>query len=85
MVELLLQPTVVLGYIDCKGELVIQPEYEDCGSYEDGCAVVMKDQRIGCIDIHGNVVVPFVSDELLDIYCSPMDLIEKYLHSKVGK
>lgn len=72
----------LFGYIDTKGQLVIQPEYEDYGEFKNGCAIVMKDKKIGCIDTNGNVMVPFIFEDPQEMYSEPKFLIEKYLSTK---
>lgn len=45
------------GYVDAKGEWVINPQFESAHGYEDGLAAVASGQRWGLIDREGKFVV----------------------------
>ncbi len=44
------------GYINNKGDIAIQPEYDDCNDFVDGVALVNKDGVYSLIDTDGNPV-----------------------------
>ncbi len=46
------------GYIDNKGEWVIDPIYEQAESFSEGYAVVVKETGYGAVDIEGKEVIP---------------------------
>ena len=48
----------VTGKINVKGEVVIPFEYEECGDFRDGLALVRKDNLYGFIDRKNNLVIP---------------------------
>ncbi len=50
------------GYRDRKGNVVIQPDYDDAFEFSEDLACVEKDGKNGYIDKNGNVVVDFKYD-----------------------
>lgn len=50
------------GYRDRKGNVVIQPEYDDAFEFCEGLACVEKDGKLGYIDKEGKLVVDFRYD-----------------------
>ncbi len=51
------------GYIDKKGKLVIDCQYDSASSFSDGLARVKKDGKIGYINSKNKVVIDFIYDE----------------------
>src|SRR5258706_10260744 len=47
-----------VGYIDRAGKFVIRPNYDWGGTFSEGVAAVLIDQRWGYIDKSGTVVIP---------------------------
>ena len=45
------------GFVDKDGNVVIEPQFEDAGSFSGGLAAVMKDGLWGFVDQEGTVVV----------------------------
>ena len=43
-------------------EVIIDPQYEDAGSFSQDLAAVKKDGKWGYIDMEGNTVIPFQFD-----------------------
>jgi len=54
------------GYFDKEGKTVIAPQYEHLGIFQDGLAVVSKNNKYGLINKKNQVVVDFVFDEILE-------------------
>jgi hypothetical protein len=46
------------GYIDKSGKYVIEPAFEQAGSFSEGLAPVSKKNMWGYINASGNVVIP---------------------------
>lgn len=44
------------GYIDRNGRMVIEAEYDYCGAFCGGCAIVRKGDCYGVVDIDGEVI-----------------------------
>lgn len=53
----------MFGYIDGEGRVVIACEYDWVDDFCEGLAVVCKNGYYGCINRHGEVVIPLVYDE----------------------
>lgn len=49
---------VLYGYVNAKGEMVIEPIYESAYYFTDNYAEVQKDGKWGVIDTAGNIVIP---------------------------
>lgn len=47
------------GYIDCKGNVIVNPQYQEAEDFSDGLAVVKKDKLYGYIDTKGNLVIDY--------------------------
>lgn len=47
------------GYVDLTGNWVIEPRWERIGAFEDGYAVVGREEQYGVIDRKGETVLPF--------------------------
>ncbi len=47
------------GFINAKGEFVIEPKYDWANSFSDGLAVVSLDGKSGAIDKAGKTIIPF--------------------------
>jgi len=58
------------GFVDVNGKFVIEAIYEDAGSFHDGLAWVSKtinnNVQYGFINKKGNLVIPFLFDEVKD-------------------
>lgn len=50
------------GYIDVTGKYVIAPIYDEAHRFMHGIALVCKNEKYGCIDKNGNVVVDLIYD-----------------------
>ena len=51
------------GYIDKTGKYIIPPIYDRAYPFSDNIAVVVKDEKFGCINRKGDVVVDIVYDD----------------------
>lgn len=51
------------GYINRDGIFEIKPIYEQAHRFINGIALVKKDNKYGCIDTKGNIVVDFIHDD----------------------
>ena len=49
----------VIGFVDTKGVIHGEPEYNDCMSFREGLAAVQKNGRWGFVDKDGVVRIPF--------------------------
>ncbi|MDQ3017934.1 MAG: WG repeat-containing protein [Bacteroidota bacterium] len=49
---------LVYGFIDTKGQWVIQPQYHRCGLFSEGMCAVENDEKFGFINNGGQVVIP---------------------------
>lgn len=58
------------GYVNEKGEVVIDCQFEDARSFQNGYAAVYQDGKWGYIDASGTVVVPYTFEEATDITSS---------------
>ena len=54
------------GFIDFKGNVVIEPQYIAVGDFYEGLAKVIKEKKWGYINYYGEVVIPFVYDGASD-------------------
>jgi hypothetical protein len=54
------------GYIDARGELAIDAQFDSVGSFEEGRAAVEVDYDYGFIDSSGSIVVPPQYEEVGD-------------------
>lgn len=54
------------GFIDTKGKVVIEPQYEWASSFSDGLAIVSAEGLYGAIDKQGKTVIPFEYEALAD-------------------
>lgn len=48
-----------VGFINRKGEEVIQPVYDDAGMFLSGLVSVLKDGKVGVLNKKGEVIIPF--------------------------
>lgn len=51
------------GYIDTRGKYVIEPIYDKAHRFMHGVALVCKNEKYGCIDKEGNVIVDLIYDD----------------------
>lgn len=51
------------GYIDKKGEWVVEPIYNDAEPFENGLGKVKKDEKVGCVNSQGELVIPCLYDK----------------------
>jgi hypothetical protein len=51
------------GYIDRTGKLVIQPQFEKVGHFQDGLAIAKSGERCGYIDTSGKFAIPPVFED----------------------
>ena len=55
----------VSGYLNLQGvEVIKSAAFGNLQDFENGLAIVLKDDKYGCVDKTGKVVMPFVYDEL---------------------
>lgn len=54
------------GFINARGEVVIEPRFHECGHFHEGLARFRKVDKWGFIDLNGNIVIPAQYDEALD-------------------
>jgi len=45
------------GYCNLKKEIIIEPQFDGCGFFNDGLAWVQKGDKFGYIDIKGHIIV----------------------------
>ena len=48
------------GYINIKGETIVECKYDEAMSFSEGLAVVVENDRMGYINMKGDVVIPCV-------------------------
>lgn len=73
----LVRSGVLYGYVNAKGEMVVETIYEEAYDFTENYSKVRKDGKWGVIDTAGNVVVPcqydkverYKSDEILYKVC----------------
>lgn len=73
----LVRSGVLYGYVNAKGEMVVETIYEEAYDFTENYSKVRKDDKWGVIDTVGNVVVPcqydkverYESDEILYKVC----------------
>ena len=56
------------GFIDTKGKVIIEPNYEWASSFSDGLAIVSAEGLYGAIDKQGKTVIPFEYQALADFH-----------------
>jgi hypothetical protein len=54
------------GFRDCKGTVMIEPQYEIAGGFSEGLAAVAMNREWGYIDISGKTVIEFKYDAALN-------------------
>jgi outer membrane protein assembly factor BamD (BamD/ComL family) len=54
------------GYMNSYGSIVIQPQFDEVGSFHNGLAVVGKDSKFGVINKKNELIVEFIYDEIVD-------------------
>ncbi|MBQ8961463.1 MAG: WG repeat-containing protein [Ruminococcus sp.] len=64
------------GFVSKAGELVIQPSYDDAGSFSLGYAPVRIDGKWGCIDQEENVLIKPEMDEMGSFYKNGYALVK---------
>lgn len=53
------------GVVDCKNNIILPFEYDDCWSSENGeLILVCKDGKYGAVDYKGKTVIPFDYDDI---------------------
>lgn len=53
--------------INKQGKTILSlSQYTDANPFSEGLAVIEKGDKYGCIDKNGNIVIPFIYDEILD-------------------
>lgn len=50
------------GYKDWKGNVLIQPQFDEAFAFSEGLACVEKDEKLGYIDMTGNIVIDYKYD-----------------------
>jgi len=68
------------GFMDYNGHIVIPPQYEQAAFFNEGLALVMKDEHYGFIDKGNKLIVPFIYASATDFENgrSVVELDEKY-------
>lgn len=56
------------GYINKKGEIVIEPIYQKANNFKEGIALIQKNDLFGFINTKGEIVIPIKYEILSDIY-----------------
>jgi len=75
------------GYINLKGEIVIEPQFLSAGEFHSGLACVRKHGTFGFINKKGEVTIPYQFDseaEFYEGYSSVQKLGKKYLIDSKG-
>ena len=72
------------GFINGKGQIIIQPIYEDAATFSKGLASVKQNGKWGYIDVSGTVIIPFKYDEAryFDPYAEGKDIAEVVLNGE---
>lgn len=52
------------GYFDRKGIIRLKPDYSDASNFENGIAIVSKNESYGVIDEFGTTYIPLMYDEI---------------------
>lgn len=52
-----------IGLLDCLGNVVVKPEYDNVISFSDGLAAVRKNSKTGYINSTGKMVIPQIYDK----------------------
>lgn len=50
------------GYKDWKGNVLIQPQFDEAFAFSEGLACVEKEEKLGYIDMTGNIVIDYKYD-----------------------
>jgi hypothetical protein len=50
------------GFVDLKGKIVIEPQWDDALAFKNGLAAVKRNDKWGCIDKTGKVAIPLEFD-----------------------
>lgn len=50
------------GYKDWKGNVLIQPQFDEAFAFSEGLACVERDEKLGYIDVTGNIVIDYKYD-----------------------
>ena len=69
------------GFIDNQGQLVLEAEYEDAKSFQNGYAPIKKNGKWGYIDINGNIVIRPVFQQAQSISSKGVS----YVQDETGK
>ena len=56
----------LFGYINTKGEFVIEPQFQEANPFKNGVASVMIKDKVGMIDKNGDFIIPAVYDDTWD-------------------
>lgn len=56
------------GFLDKKGNIAIQPHYDDVSFFNEGLCFVKKNNKWGVIDKKGNIVIQFIFDDFTYYY-----------------
>lgn len=64
------------GFIDFEAKEIVPCQFDACSSFENGCAVVAKDDKMGVIDVQGNLMVP-MEYSFCDILSSTVFLVAR--------
>lgn len=51
------------GYINKTGQWIVEPIYDSAEPFEKGLGKVEKDEKVGCVNTKGELVIPCIYDE----------------------
>jgi hypothetical protein len=73
----------LIGYIDKDGQQRVPYIYNDGSNFREGCAVVVKGDSVGVIDVNGNVIVP-IRYKMMGSFSEGLAFAREYGQSKAG-
>jgi hypothetical protein len=77
----------LFGLIDKKGNFLLKPEYDFIGKFNEGAAIISKNNKFGYINNVGEIIVPIIYDYSIAMsqvagFSNDLALVQK--NSKVG-
>lgn len=73
------------GYIDDKGNTVIEPQFESVSKFREGLAIVRLNNKYGFIDLKGNIVIQPIYDYAQDFSNGLAAVIKDKNHFYIDK
>ncbi len=64
------------GFMDIKGNVIVEPQYDDAGDFSEGYARVSKEGLYGYIDLTGEIVIPLKYEDCGD-FCNNLATVIK--------